>query len=191
MNKETQSIIRNLQNTLNGEPWFGRALYPIMEEVDASKVYTNPNGSEHSLIELLFHMSTWATFCLLQLTNASSEEMKATESMDWREIDPARHNWENGMEEFKEIHQQIVSILETKNDEFLSEIVKGRNFNCRFMLNGLIQHNIYHLGQIAYLKNYSLNHHPFLFHLSLLKMQLFLAPASEYDRPSDHTITRY
>ena len=50
MNKETQSVIRNLQNILNGEPWFGRALFLIMEEVDASKVYTKPNGSEHSLI---------------------------------------------------------------------------------------------------------------------------------------------
>ena len=71
--------------------------------------------------------------------------------MDWREIDPAIHNWKKGIEEFKEIHQHIVSILETKNDEFLSEMVKGRKFNFRFMLNGLIQHNIYHLGQIAYL----------------------------------------
>jgi hypothetical protein len=26
MNKEIQSIIRNLQNTLTGEPWFGRGL---------------------------------------------------------------------------------------------------------------------------------------------------------------------
>jgi uncharacterized damage-inducible protein DinB len=152
MKKEIQSIIRNLQNTLNGQPWFGRAVYSIIEEVDATKVYTNPNGTEHSLIELLYHMITWATFCLIQLKNAPPEEIKAAESMDWREIDPAKHNWKKGMEEFKEIHQQIVSILETKNDEFLAEMVMGRKFNYRFMLNGLIQHNIYHLGQIAYIK---------------------------------------
>ena len=152
MNKETQSIIRNLQNILSGEPWFGRAVYLIMEEVDTSKIYLRPNDKEHSLIGLLYHMNTWANFTLLQLKHAPAEEIKAIESMDWREIDPARHNWKKGMDELKEIHQQIVSILETKNDEFLDEIVKGRKFNYRFMLNGLIQHNIYHLGQIAYVK---------------------------------------
>ena len=152
MNKEVQSIIRNLQNTLNGEPWFGRALYPIMEEVDTSKVYTKPNGTEHSLIELIYHMITWARFCLLQLKNASPGELKETEGLDWREINPKTHTWQKGMAELKEIHKEIISILETKNDELLAQIVQGRKFNHRFMLNGLIQHNIYHLGQIAYIK---------------------------------------
>ena len=154
MNKEVQSIIRNLNNTLNGEPWFGRALYPILEEVDASIVYKKPNGSEHSLIELLYHMITWASFCLLQLKNASPEELKETESRDWRETDPKIHTWKKGMEELNEIHHQIVSILETKNDDLLAQMVTGRKFNYRFMLNGLIQHNIYHLGQVAYVKKW-------------------------------------
>ena len=152
MNKEVQSIIRNLQNTLSGEPWFGRPVYPILEEVDVSKVFTNPNGGEHSLIELLYHLITWSAFCLKHLDNASPEELKEVEEMDWRAIDPVIHSWQKGMEEFKKINEQIVSILETKNDEFLAETVTGRKFNFRFMLNGLIQHTIYHLGQIAYVK---------------------------------------
>jgi hypothetical protein len=82
MNKETQSIIRNLQNTLSGEPCFGRAVYPLMEEVDVSKVYIKPKDTEHSLIELLYHMITWARFTLLQLRKASPEEIKAAESMN-------------------------------------------------------------------------------------------------------------
>jgi hypothetical protein len=159
MNKEVQSIIRNLQNTLTGEPWFGRAVYPILEEVDVSKVFTKPacpagrpNDSAHSLIELLYHMITWADFCLKQLENASPQEIKDVESRDWREIDPKNHTWKNGIGEFRKTHEQIISILEKKEDSFLKEIVPGREFNFRFMLNGLIQHNVYHLGQIAYVK---------------------------------------
>ena len=152
MNKEVQSILRNLQNTLSGEPWFGRAIYPILEEVDESKVFINPGNSEHSLIELLYHMITWAEFCLKQLEKASPQEMKEVESRDWREIDSKNLTWKNGMGEFRKIHEQIISVLDTKEDSFLKEIVPGREFNFRFMLNGLIQHNIYHLGQIAYVK---------------------------------------
>lgn len=151
MNKEVQSIIRNLQNTLSGEPWFGRAIYPILEEADKSEVYSKPNNTGHSLIELLYHMITWAEFCLKQLENTSPQEVKEVESRDWQEIDPKNHSWKNEMSEFRKNHEQIISILETKEDSILKEIVPGREFNFRFMLNGLIQHNIYHLGQIAYL----------------------------------------
>jgi len=152
MNKETQSIIRNLENTLTGQPWFGRPVFEILKEVDESKVQIKPNGTEHSMIELLWHTNTWAEFCLKQLENASQAEIKKIQTMDWRKIDPKVHGWKKGVDQLKKIHRQIISILKKKDDEFLSEMVKLRTFNYRFMLNGLIQHNIYHLGQIAYLK---------------------------------------
>jgi len=152
MNKEVQSIIRNLQNTLSGQPWFGRALYPILEEVDVSKVYTKPNGTEHSLIELLYHMITWADFTLKRIQENDDMDLAAFEKTDWRVINAKTHTWKKGLAEFKAIHKKIVTPLEKKDDLFLKEKVDYRKYNFRFLLNGLIQHNIYHLGQIAYVK---------------------------------------
>ena len=150
MNKETQSIITNLETTLTGEPWFGRAVYTLLDEIDETKVFTKSNDKDHSLIELLWHMNTWAEFTLANLENRSSEELKTIEENDWRTIDPKKHSWKNGMEELKSIHKKIAEILAEKDDNFLKEIVPNRKFNFRFMLNGLIQHNIYHAGQVAY-----------------------------------------
>ena len=152
MNKETQYIIKSFESTLSGQPWFGRAVYEIVEEADESKVHTKPNGTEHSMIELLWHMNTWAGFVLGSLENKTVDEMKAIEANDWREIDPKVHTWKKGMEQLKATHSKIIEILNKKEDSFLSEIVPTRKFNYRFMLNGLIQHNIYHLGQVAYIK---------------------------------------
>ena len=56
------------------------------------------------------------------------------------------------MAELKTIHKKIVILLATKEESFLKDMIPGRKFNFRFMMNGLIQHNIYHAGQIAYLK---------------------------------------
>ena len=64
MNKEIQYIIKSFENTLTGQPWFGRSVYAILGEVDESKVQIKPNETEHSLIELLWHMNTWAEFTL-------------------------------------------------------------------------------------------------------------------------------
>ena len=78
--------------------------------------------------------------------------MEAFEEMDWRLIDPHIHTWSNALEEFKVAHDRILELLKGKDDSFLDESVDYRNYNVRFLLNGLIQHDIYHLAQIAYVK---------------------------------------
>jgi uncharacterized damage-inducible protein DinB len=150
MNKEIQYLITTLQNTLYGEPWFGRSAFSILEEIDPSLVYIKPKETEHSLIELLYHMITWAGFTLRRLEGDKNDDKTLLEQTDWREIDPVEHTWEKGMEQFKQINEQIVEQLHTKEDSFLKEKADFREYNFRFLMNGLIQHNIYHLGQIAY-----------------------------------------
>ena len=153
MNKETQYIIKSFEDTLSAQPWYGRAVYEILGEVDESKVHTKPNGTEHSMIDLLWHMNTWAEFVLGSLENRTTEQMKEIESNDWRTIDPKVHTWKKGMEQLKTTHKKITEILNQKpDDSYLGDIVPLRKFNFRYMLNGLIQHNIYHLGQVAYVK---------------------------------------
>jgi uncharacterized damage-inducible protein DinB len=152
MNKELQSIIRNLQNVNSGQPWFGRPVYEMLEEIDPSIVYKKPNGNSHSLIELLYHMITWAEFTLKRVEDDKEQDLSAFEKSDWRDIDPAKHTWEYGLAEFKSIHKKLITLLDKKDDELLKENVDYRKYNFRFLLNGLIQHNIYHIGQIVYVK---------------------------------------
>lgn len=151
MNKEITSLIRRIENVNSGQPWFGRAVFSILEEVDGKKAHIKPGGTEHSMAELLYHMITWADFTLKRLEKDEEKDMGFFEKMDWRDIDPKVHTWKKGIAELKKIHRKIVSHLKKKEDPFLKEIVDYRQYNYRFLLNGLIEHNIYHLGQIAYL----------------------------------------
>jgi uncharacterized damage-inducible protein DinB len=149
MNKEIQYLITTLQNTLYGEPWYGRSAFSLLEEVDPSTVYIKPQETGHSLIDLLYHMITWAEFTLRRLEK-KQDDMKVVEQLDWRTIDPVEHTWEKGIALFRQIHEQIIEVLHTKEDSFLKEIADYREYNFRFLVNGLIQHNIYHIGQVAY-----------------------------------------
>ena len=152
MNKEIQSIAGNLKNVLDGNPWFGRPVYSILNEIHPVMVYTKPGGNSHSLIELLYHIITWAEFTVRRLEKAPEEDIQAFEQLDWRIIDPHTHTWANALEQFKTAHDRILELLEDKEDSFLKEMVDYRDYNFRFLLNGLIQHDIYHLAQIAYVK---------------------------------------
>ena len=158
MNSSVKTIINSLQNINSGKPWFGRTVYNILDEVDENKVYIKPaytagkpDNTEHSLIELLYHMITWADFTLKRIEKDKVNDLAAAEELDWRVINPKVHTWKIGLVEFKKIHKKIIDLLRKKDDNFLKEKVDYRNYDFDFLLNGLIQHNIYHLGQIAYL----------------------------------------
>lgn len=151
MNKEIESTLRRIENVNSGEPWFGRAVYIILEEGNVKKVYAKPNKTEHSMIELLYHMITWADFTLKRIKKDKINDLAAAEEMDWRVINPKVHTWKKGMAEFKAIHKKIINLLKKRDDAFLHEIVDYRKYDFRSLINGMIEHNIYHLGQIAYL----------------------------------------
>jgi uncharacterized damage-inducible protein DinB len=152
MKNEVQSIITNLERVLTGQPWYGEAVMPMLRKIHPAVVFINPKNS-HAAIEILYHMINWAHFTLNRLQRKQEEELVDSEESDWRTIDARIHTWEKGLAEFEQIHKQIVAELQTKDDSFLTQMVDSRDYNFRFLLNGLIQHNIYHLGQIAFLKN--------------------------------------
>lgn len=152
MNNEVQSIRKNLEDILNGTPWFGRPVYSILNEIHPVNVYTKPGGNSHSLIELLYHINTWAEFAVKRLEKEIETDMPAFDELDWRLIDPHTHTWTNALEQFKTAHDRILEILKNKDDSFLKDKVDYRNYDFRFLLNGLIQHDIYHLAQIAYVR---------------------------------------
>jgi hypothetical protein len=97
-------------------------------------------------------MITWAEFTLKRIEGDKETGLAVSEKMDWRRIEPAKHSWKKRLAEFKEIHERIIDLLNQKDDEFLKKTVDYRNYSFWFLLNGLIQHNIYQLGHIAYMK---------------------------------------
>lgn len=150
MNPTITDIIKRLDTTLNGEPWFGRSAHSLLQEIEPEQVFRKTGNGGHSMADLLWHMITWAQFTLDRLEKKEETDMAAFESLDWRPVDPAKHSWEKGLKEFNTIYKKIITRLKLKEDAFLEEQVDYRSYNFQFLLNGLIEHTIYHLGQIAY-----------------------------------------
>ena len=95
-------------------------------------------------------MNIWGEFTLRRLRGDKEKDMAAFEKLDWREIDPTVHTWENGVSEYKRINADIIELLEKKEDTLLEKIVDYREYDFRHLLNGYREHNIYHVGQVGY-----------------------------------------
>jgi len=73
-----------------------------------------------------------------------------------RELDAA--SWEEAKKQMEALQSVIVSELRKRNDVFLDdEFLPGKTY--RWLTVGVIQHDIYHLGQIAFLKSLLRNSH--------------------------------
>jgi uncharacterized damage-inducible protein DinB len=152
MNSEIQSIIRNIENVLHGETWYGDSVVPMLRKIHPAVVYINPKNS-HAAIEILYHMIAWVHFAVDSVNGKDVQGNVGEIPQNWRGINPKIHTWDAAIKEFEEAHTELIGLLQTKDDSFLSIQLPNREYNYRFLLNGLIQHNIYHLGQIAFLKN--------------------------------------
>jgi uncharacterized damage-inducible protein DinB len=151
MNKEIQSIAKRIANVINGEPWFGDSLLSLLQDVDPSISNLKPTGVSHSMTALLWHMNTWAAFINDRIENKPFDP-GALARDDWRTLQPRTHTWEKGLIRFEKIHQKMISRLQKiKDDQWLQQKVEGRQYDFAFLLNGLIEHDIYHTGQIVLL----------------------------------------
>ena len=146
---ELKAIIERMESVFSGEPWYGKSITRLLDEVDETAVYTKINGHAHTMIELLFHMLNWQEFALHRLQEDNNIDPQRYQLLDWRETDPSMHTWNTGIAAFTGAHNKIVELLKRSPDELLSRQVQYRPYDMRFLLNGLIEHNIYHIGQIT------------------------------------------
>jgi len=60
--------------------------------------------------------------------------------------------WNELKEEFKQSHESLIELIKQKDDNWLSTKMPGKNFSYNFMLKGIMQHDLYHIGQVNLLK---------------------------------------
>lgn len=158
-NDHIQHVIQLLTETLQGDPWHGRSLKALLSEVTPEIALKKPNAESHSIAELVYHLVTWREFTLSRLQPEEGKTTEYYESIDWRPLDLSKtQTWEEGLRLLDESEKKLLATLEKFNDSILQEPVAERKYKFKVLLYGLVQHEAYHAGQIAYamkLLNYS------------------------------------
>jgi uncharacterized damage-inducible protein DinB len=151
MKQEIELLIEQLRDGYEGDPWFGRNAKLLLDEVDEKTAFARLNG-QHSILELVWHMCNWREFAIHHLQPSSDLSLHHFEELDWRVLD---HNdrslWQQGLQRLAATQTVLVRLLLQQDDSLLEQIVKERTYNYRKLISGVIQHDIYHLGQIAHI----------------------------------------
>ena len=150
MQAEMALIIGQLKEAYEGDPWFGRNLKTLLSEVDEETAVIKLNG-QHSILELLYHMIVWREFTISRLTT-SEKDLSYFEKNDWQQLNHTDQTlWKKGLQKLAETQAELVRLLQEQDDSILTRTVSERKYDFRKLLYGIIQHDIYHLGQIAFI----------------------------------------
>ena len=79
--------------------------------------------------------------------------MEVLPEEDWPPVgDISEHGWKNALNRLKLNHVALEEVTARLDEARLREVVPGTPYNVYFLLHGVIQHDLYHAGQIALLK---------------------------------------
>jgi uncharacterized damage-inducible protein DinB len=141
---ETQKIISLLQKSFNGPAWHGPAVMEVLTTITPDKA-TNKISTSHSIIELVMHMTVWRVFVTKRLLGDNAFEVSEEENF------PKETDWPSALNALLQSQEELVKALNSFSEKRLSDIVPTRTYDFNTMLYGIIQHDIYHTGQIVLL----------------------------------------
>ncbi len=139
-----------LRRAHQGEAWHGPSLRETLAGVTADMASARPVPQAHTIWELVRHIAAWLPAVGRRL-EGESVELPAAE--DWPATGESNAAaWQNTLAALDGETNRLQETIAKLPEEALRKGVPGANYSVRFMLEGVIQHHLYHAGQIALLK---------------------------------------
>lgn len=157
MTPETTHLIDQLRRQFDGDPWHGSSLRDILTDVTAEQAARRVSKDAHTMWELVLHMTGWKYEVAARLKGKEAGEPAAGDWPAMGEVTDAR--WHAAQEEMARAQEELIAAIGALPAGALHEPVKdfrssalGTGMTAYQTISGLIQHDVYHSGQIAILK---------------------------------------
>jgi uncharacterized damage-inducible protein DinB len=152
--EEIKRIADQLQRAFQGEAWHGPSVVDLLADVTAKRALAKPVKGVHSIWEVVLHITAWEKTVQRR---TKGETVEPSAEQDWPLIaDDSPEAWNETMALLEKTHEELLQQVNHFPASKLEEPVSGQNYTFYFMFHGIIQHTLYHGGQIAVLKKASI-----------------------------------
>lgn len=155
MKEKINEFIRSLSEAFEGEPWYGDSVMRKLENLPYEVGYKTCIPESHSVSQIVGHLIAWKKLAIEKLKNNEEYTLEIDSEVDWPDIEVhSREEWEALKRDLVAAQCKIYELLNAvEDDSFLSEKVKGKGYDFAYLLRGVIQHDIYHIGQIGLIES--------------------------------------
>lgn len=151
MNAECLRIADQLSRAFTGDPWHGSPLRDLLGGVTAEQARTRPLASAHSIWELVSHIDLYVRIALEATQGVPMPKLFGTEK-DWPAVADGSAPWTIATDRLFQSGEQLAQAIAGFGDARLQDTVPGGEYDFYYLFHGIIQHSLYHGGQIAILK---------------------------------------
>ncbi|HYK48977.1 MAG TPA: DinB family protein [Terriglobales bacterium] len=152
---ETFRLADQIRRAFEGNAWHGDSLLELLAGVNARTAAAKPIKDAHSIWELLLHIAAWDD-AVRRRTGGTAVTMTDEENFPAVK-DVSEAAWRQVVESTKQTHNELIKAVAAFPDSRLQEQVPGKTqnyYNFYYMFSGIVQHELYHAGQIALLKKF-------------------------------------
>ncbi len=150
---EVERLVEQYNQTVTGEAWYGDPVWKILQGIDAHCAAAHPIAGTHNIWQLVMHMEFWERIAARRfsgpVTPDEAGNFPATPAADEAE-------WQKTLSAFRASNGEFRQAALLLDPGALDKNTPGSQRTFRYELVGVIQHHIYHAGQIALLKKASL-----------------------------------
>ncbi len=148
--REIEQIVDQLNRAFIGEAWHGPAVIEILEGITAPQAAAHPLAGGHSIWELALHITAWTRAGSRRL-GGDRAQLSEVENFP-PVIDLSERAWEEARESIKAAYEELSGAIVLLDDSRLDQPIMEGMSSVYVTLHGVIQHSLYHAGQIAILK---------------------------------------
>ena len=154
MKRSIKSYAEELAKVYEGDPWYGKPIKSLLQEVKAEDAFKNGHA-KHSIYQIVNHMLAWRELLLKRLNGDSKATIKLNSEQDWAPNPPKAdiQNWKDVIERLQKNQEGLLKNLKSRSDDDLSNELAESGATLDMHLDGLLQHDIYHAGQVGLLKD--------------------------------------
>jgi uncharacterized damage-inducible protein DinB len=148
---EIHRINSQLKRACQGEAWHGPSLRELLDGVTAELAAAKPIPNAHSIWELVNHIIAWEQIAKGRLEGNALAEI--ADEVNFPPVtDTGESAWQVTLQSLEASNQALRDSIRQIDDAKLEEMVEGASYPVYALLHGVIQHDLYHAGQIALLK---------------------------------------
>jgi uncharacterized damage-inducible protein DinB len=147
---EIKRIVKQFTASMEGNAWHGPAVFELLNDINDEEASQRALRDAHNIYEIAAHIITWQKAGIRRIKGDASE---ITEQEDWPVAnDATTEQWSVIKKALQSVYNELKGELEKFSAERLNENIPGKEQTFYTLFHGIIQHNIYHAGQIAMLK---------------------------------------
>jgi uncharacterized damage-inducible protein DinB len=150
---ETFRLADQIRRAFEGSAWHGDSLLELLADVNARTASAKPIKDAHSIWEILLHIAAWDDAVTRRIAGTA---VTLTDAQNFPAItDAGEAAWGQAIETTKKTHHELIRSVAAFPDSRLGEQVPGKTqnyYNFYYLFSGIVQHELYHAGQIALLK---------------------------------------